>query len=81
MALLGQIRVAPIATRAGCIDKDEVWAFGVQPPDALIDVTLSRPEIAEGDDLGVTFVGDIGDRNRVFMDIHSDVTRARLVPD
>jgi hypothetical protein len=29
----------------------------------------------------VTFVGDIGDRNRVFMDIHSDVTRARLVPD
>ena len=45
----------------------------------MIDVTLSRPEIAEGDDLGVTVVGDIGDRNRVFMDIHSDVPRARLV--
>jgi hypothetical protein len=79
MAFLGEIAVEPIATGAGFIDKDKVRAFGLQPTDELIDITLSRPDVAEGDDFGVVVLGDIGDGNRVFMDIHSDAERARLV--
>jgi hypothetical protein len=78
MAFFGEITVEPIATRASFIDKDEVRAFGWQPTDECIDVTLSCPSIAERDDLGVVFLGDIGDGNRVFMNIHSDGERARL---
>jgi hypothetical protein len=79
VAFVGAIGVEPIATRAGFINKDEVWAFGLEPADEVINVTLSRPDGAEGDDLGVVFVGDIGDGDRLFMDIHSDVEHARLV--
>jgi hypothetical protein len=55
-----------------------MFAFGLHLPDELIDVTLACTDVAEGDDLGVMFLGDIGDGNRVFMDIHPDVKRARL---
>jgi hypothetical protein len=79
MAFVGEIAVEPIATRTGFINKDEVRAFGLEPTDEVIDVTLSRPDIAEGDHLGVVLLGDTGDRDRVLMDIHSDVERARLV--
>jgi hypothetical protein len=78
MAFFGEIAVEPIAARAGLIDQDELRAFGVQAMDELIDVTRSRPDVPEGDDLGVVVLGNISDRDRVFMDIHSDVERARL---
>jgi hypothetical protein len=52
MAFFGQITIEPIATRASFIDKDKVRAFGLQPTDEFIDVTLSRTDIAEGDDFG-----------------------------
>jgi hypothetical protein len=78
MTFFGAIPVEPIATRASFIDKDEGRAFGLQPTEELIDATLSRPYIAEREDLGVVFFSDIGDGNRVLMDIHTDVERARL---
>ena len=71
--------VEPLATRASCIDKDEVRAFGLQPTDECIDVTLSRTDVSEGDDLGVRFVGDVSDGNGLFMNISPDVEGARLV--
>jgi hypothetical protein len=54
-------------------------AFGLHLPDELIDVTLARSDIAERDDLGVVFLGDVRNGNRLLMDIQSDVKRARLM--
>ena len=54
-------------------------AFRLHLPDKLIDVTLARSTIAERDDLGVVFLSDVSNGNRLFMDIQSDVKRARLV--
>jgi hypothetical protein len=76
-AFLGEIAGEPLAARASFIDQDEAWAVGVQVTDELIDVTLSRPDVPPGDDLGVVVLGHISDRDRVLMDIHSDVARAR----
>ena len=39
----------------------------------------SCTDVAEGDDVGVVFLGDVCHGNRLFMDIQSDVKRARLV--
>jgi hypothetical protein len=78
LAYFGEIAGEPIAIRAGFIDKDEVRACGLQPPDELSDVTLPRPNVTEGDALGVVFLGDRGDRDRVLMDIHADGERAKL---
>jgi hypothetical protein len=71
--------VEPIVARASCKDKDEVRAFGLQATDEVVDVTLSRPDVAEGDDLGVVVLGSISDRDGFFMDIQPDLERARLV--
>ena len=38
-------------------------------PLEYIDVTLPRPDSAEGDDLTAMFLGDVGDSNRLSMDI------------
>jgi hypothetical protein len=73
------IAIEPIPTRAGFIDKDQVLAFRLQLPDELLDIALSTPNGAEEDDLGGVVLGDIGNCERVFVDIHSDVARARLV--
>jgi hypothetical protein len=56
-----------------------MFAFGLHLPDELIDVTLSCPDGAEGDDCGVVFLGDVGNGKRLFLDIQAEVKRARLV--
>ncbi len=43
-----------------------------------LNIALPGPDGAEGDNLGTMFLGDIGDRDGLFMDIHSNVERARL---
>ena len=78
VAFLRQIAVEPVATGSGFIDKDEVFGFGLQLADELIDVTLAGADGAEVDDLGAVILGDIGHGNRVFVDIHADVECARL---
>jgi hypothetical protein len=50
----------------------------VQLQDELIEVGLSRANRAKEYDLRVMICRDVGDRNRVFMDSHFDVERARL---
>jgi hypothetical protein len=53
-------------------------AFGLQLPDALVAVVLARANGAEVNDRGVVFVGSVGDRDGLLMNIHSDRERARL---
>jgi hypothetical protein len=47
MAFFGQITVEPVPAGTGLIDKDELRAFGLQPTDELIDVTLARPDVPD----------------------------------
>jgi hypothetical protein len=79
MPFFSQIAVEPVPAGAGFVDKDEMFTFRLHLPDALIDVTLSRPDVAERDDLGVVFFGHVRNGNRLLMDIQTDVKRARLV--
>src|SRR5262245_42318887 len=78
MAFFGQRAIEPVPTEACLIDSDEMLAIRLHLPDELIDVTLSCTDVAQGDDVGV-LLGDVGNGNRLFMDIQSDVKRARLV--
>jgi hypothetical protein len=47
--------------------------------DERVKITVAGTEGAEGDDLGVVVVGDVGHRNHVFVDIHSDIKPAKSV--
>jgi hypothetical protein len=78
MALFRQITLEPGATRPRFIDKDQVLGRGLHLSNELINIGLPGADRAEGDDLGVVVFGNVGYGNRVFMDIHSDVQRARL---
>jgi hypothetical protein len=73
--------VEPVPAGACLIAKDEMCTWRRHLPEELSEVPLSRPDVAEGDDLGVVFFGDIGDRNGVFRDIQTDVECARLLHD
>ena len=78
VAFLREIAGAPIPAGPRFRDKDQICAFGLHFPDELVDIALARTDGAEGDNLGVVFLSNIGNGNRIFMDIHADVERARL---
>jgi hypothetical protein len=78
VSFFAQIPVEPVAAGAGFVDKNQVFGLRVQLPNELIDVGLSRANGAEVNDLRVMISRNVGDRNRFFMDIHSDVERGRL---
>jgi hypothetical protein len=59
MAFLGKVAVEPISTRPGFIDKDQMCAFRLHFPDALIAITLARTHGTEVDDLGMVFLADL----------------------
>ena len=80
MAFFCPIAVEPIPARAGFIDKDEVLILGLELRDKLIDVTLAGTNIPDRDDLRVVFLSDRGNGNGFFVNIPSDVKRARLMP-
>ena len=61
------------------MDKGEMSALGLELADERVDVTLARAYGADIDDLGVVFLGDVGYGNALFMDIQSDIERARLL--
>ena len=48
-------------------------------PKQGVDVTLSGAKGPQGEDLGVMIFGNVGHSDRLFMHIHADVKRARLV--
>ena len=73
-----QRAIPPRATRASCVDKDQVFGLRWELPHQMVDGTLPRATSAEGDDLGVVIFGNRGDCHGFFMDIHANVERARL---
>jgi hypothetical protein len=79
MSFLGQITIEPVATRSCFIDKDEVFGLGLQFADEAIDVDMSCAGGAEVDDVRIMILRDVRHSNRLFVDIQSDVKRARLV--
>jgi hypothetical protein len=69
MTFFGQVAVEPVPAGARLRDKDEMLTFRLHLPDALIDVTLTRSDVAKKDGLGAVFLGDVRHGNRLFMDI------------
>jgi hypothetical protein len=80
VSFVAQIPVEPVAAGASFVDKNQVFGLRVQLPAELIDVGMSGANGAAVNDLRVMIARDVGDRNRVFMDIQSDVERGRLWP-
>ena len=78
VAFVRQIAVAPVATGAGCLDEEQRCGLRGHCADEVIDVTLAGATSAERGDLRPMILSHIGDRTRVFVDIHADVQRARL---
>jgi len=78
VAFCGERAVEPIPTRSCCIDKHQMRALRLPFPDALVDSALACTDSAAVEDFSLVFLRDIGDGNRVFMDIPSDVERGRL---
>ena len=79
MAVVRQIALEPGATGSRFIDKDQVVGVGLQLAHEWVHVGLPGANSAEEDDLRVMRFGHIGHRNRLLMDIQSDIERARLV--
>jgi hypothetical protein len=79
LAFFCQITVESIPTRAGFIDKDEVWTFGLELTDEYINVTLARPDGADGDDLSVMCLGAVCNGKGRFMNVQPNVECARLM--
>ncbi len=73
------IAIEPRPTRAGFVDKDQVLGLGLQLAHEWIHVAWPRPHGAQEDALGGGGLGDLGDGDRVFVDLHADVAHARLV--
>jgi hypothetical protein len=78
MALFGQIAIEPGPAWSRFIDKDEVLGFGVQLAHERVNVGLPGADGPKVDDLGVVCFGNIGHRDGLFVDVQSDVKRARL---
>jgi hypothetical protein len=74
----GQLTIEPVPTRAGFRDKDQVFSLRWQLPNQGVDVTLPGAKGPQGEDRGVMLFGDVGHSDRLFVNIHSDVKRARL---
>jgi len=69
---------APVAAGAGCVDDNKRRTLRPQLPEQLVTLPVPSPDRAEGDDLRAMGLGDRGDRQRLCMDIHANVERARL---
>ena len=79
VAFRREIAVEPIPTWTRFIDKDQMIAFGLPLADEHVDVAWTSANGAKVDDFSLVCFGNICDSNRLFMNIHSDVERARLV--
>jgi hypothetical protein len=55
-----------------------VFGFGLHLTDHLIDVTLAGANASQIGDLSAVILRHIGNRDRVFVDIHTDEECARL---
>jgi hypothetical protein len=73
-----EITIEPIAAGASLVDEDKMLAFRLKLADERVEVTLVGTDGAKIDDLGMVFFSHVGDRDRLFMDIQSNIERARL---
>jgi hypothetical protein len=78
VALLRERAGELIPTWPCIIDKDQLMAFGWQLADEPGDVALTSANGAKVDGFSLVCFGNICDSNRLLMDIHADVERARL---
>jgi hypothetical protein len=78
VAVLREIVVEPLPTWTRFIDKDQMMAFGWQLADEQVDVALPSANGAKVDAVSAVFFGRICDSNRLLMNIHTDIERARL---
>jgi hypothetical protein len=76
MTFFTQVSIEPIATGTGLVDKHELLRLGLKLAHELIDVSLSGPDGAEVSDFSTVIVGDIGNRDGVFVNIQTDEKRS-----
>jgi hypothetical protein len=69
----------PVTTWPRFVDQDQLFGLGLYVSEELVKVTVARANRSEIDHFSAVFFGDIGYCDRVFVDIHTDVKRARLV--
>ena len=77
--MLGQVTIEPVATGTSLVSKDKFLGFPPKLADQLVDVTLMGPDGTERDDLCLAVVGDIGDRDGLFVNIQTDEECVRMV--
>jgi hypothetical protein len=78
VAFLRQRAGEPGATGTGCVDEEQMCGLRWHLAYELIDGTRAGANSSERGCLSTMSLGDIGDSNRVFVDIHSDKECARL---
>ena len=69
---LGQIPLQPVPTGTGFVDAGHALALALQLAHRGSDILLPGAERPQGDDFGATVLGDVRDRDGVFVDIQSD---------
>jgi hypothetical protein len=70
----------PGATGTGFVDEEQMLGLRWHCADEWIEVTLAGAKSSERGDLSTMILGDRGDSNRVFVDIHADKECARRGP-
>jgi hypothetical protein len=70
--------VKPKAASAGPLDQDQMFAFGLQRADELIDIVLVGAGGAKEDDLDIAFFRGIHYSDELFVDIQTDTRCGRM---
>ena len=79
-ALPREVPIQPVATRPGLVDEHQPRTLGLEFPDQRVDVALPRADRPQRHDLRAPLLRRIGDRDRLLVDIETDVHGlARLV--
>ncbi len=75
---LGEVAVQPVAARTGFVDESESVRFRVQFANELVDVAAVGADLPEEHDV-CAIIGAVGDGNRLFVNIETNVHRGRIV--
>jgi hypothetical protein len=80
-AFYSEIAVELRITRVDFVDKGEVLALDLESPNQFVEITLAGADRSQIEYPAAVFMSDMRDSNRIFMDIQSNVKRARLAHD
>jgi hypothetical protein len=78
VAVVRQVARAPEVAGVSCVDADEGRPLLLPRPQLLIKIARPGRDGAAGDHRGPVCLGDVGDRDGLFLDIHADGECARL---